>query len=172
VTKASRAGFTLHGVFGTRDKTIATASFGSVFYVTGTHTVDATGYFGLMYERQLVHGWNLSSRTYYDVNNNDGTYEYDYSASGGPARVLNKNFAHGKWWGEDVSVSRQAFGNQRWSGGAEFRENLQQDQGNYDLEPFVQYFSDSQDSDVASLYVQDEIRLRKHVILNVGLRYD
>lgn len=169
---ASWGGFTLRGAFGSRDKTIPTASFGSVFNVTGTHTVDARGYFELMYERQLAHGWNLSSRSSYDQFNNDGTYEYDYSASGGPSRVLNKNFAHGKWLGEGVTVSKQAFGNQRWSAGAEFREDFQQDQGNYDLEPFVPYFSDSRVSNVASLYAQDEIRLPKDLLLNVGVRYD
>jgi len=169
---ASWGGFTLQGVFGSRDKTIPTAAFGSVFNVTGTRTIDARGYIDLMYERQLVHGWNLSSRTYYDAYNNDGTYEYDYSASGGPSLVMNKNFAHGKWWGEDLTVSKQAFGNQKWSAGAEFRENFQQDQGNYDLEPYVQYFADSRTSNVASLYAQDEIRLRKGLILNVGIRYD
>ena len=169
---ASWGGFTLRGVFGSRDKTIPTAPFGSVFNVTGTHTVDARGYIELMYERQLAHGWNLSSRTSYDQFNNDGTYEYDYSASGGPSLVLNRNFSHGKWWGEDVTVSKQAFGNQRLSAGAEFRDNFQQDQGNYDVEPFVQYFSDSRSSTIASLYAQDEIRLHKNLILNVGLRYD
>jgi iron complex outermembrane receptor protein len=169
---ASWGGFTLHGVFGSREKTIPTASFGTIFNVTGTRTVDERGYIDLTYERQLAYGWNLSSRTYYDQFNNDGTYEYDYSASGGPSLVLNRNFAHGKWWGEDVTVSKQAFGNQRLSVGAEFRDNVQQDQGNYDVEPFVQYFSDSKTSTIASLYAQDEIRLRKGLILNVGLRYD
>jgi outer membrane receptor for ferrienterochelin and colicins len=172
LASASWGGFTLHGVFGSRDKAIPTASFGTIFDVTGTRTVDERGYIDLIYERQLGHGWNLNSRTYYDLANNDGTYEYDYSASGGPSRVLNKNFAHGKWWGENVTVSKQAFGNQRLSAGAEFEDNFQQDQGNYDVEPFVQYFSDSRTSNVASLYVQDEIRLRKNLILNVGLRYD
>ena len=37
---ASWGGFTLRGVFGSRDKTIPTAPFGSVFNVTGTRTVD------------------------------------------------------------------------------------------------------------------------------------
>ena len=92
---ASWGSFTLRGVFGSRDKTIPTAAFGSIFNVTGTRTIDARGYIDLMYERQLAHGWNLSSRTSYDQFNNDGTYEYDYSASGGPSRVINKNFAHG-----------------------------------------------------------------------------
>jgi outer membrane receptor for ferrienterochelin and colicins len=169
---ASWGGFSLHAVIGSRDKTIPTASFGTIFNVTGTRTVDERGYIDLMYERQMAHGWNLSSRTYLDLSNNDGTYEYDYSASGGPSRVLNKNFSHGKWWGEDLTVSKQAFGNQRLSAGAEFRDNFQQDQGNYDVKPFAQYFSDSRTSHIASLYVQDEIRLRKDLILNVGLRYD
>jgi len=169
---ASWGGFTLRGVFGSRDKTIPTASFGSAFNVAGTRTIDGRGFIDLMYERQLAHGWNLSSRTSYDQFNNDGTYEYDYSAAGGPSRVINKNFAHGKWVGEDLTVSKQMFGNQRFSIGAEFRLNFQQDQGNYDIEPFVQYFSDSGVSTVAAFYAQDEIRLRKGLILNIGLRYD
>src|SRR5579862_7254715 len=168
----SWGGFTLHGVFGSRDKGIPTASFGSVFNVTGTRTIDARGYLDLNYERELSHGWSLNSRTYYDHFNNDGTYVYDYSATGGPARVLNKNFAHGKWWGEDVTFSKQLFETQRLSVGAEFRDNFQQDQGNYDVQPFVRYFSDSRTSNVFSVYAQDEIHLRPNLILNLGLRYD
>jgi outer membrane receptor protein involved in Fe transport len=168
----SWGGFTLQGVFGSRDKGIPTASFGSVFNVTGTRTIDARGYLDLNYVRNLGHGWNLTSRTYYDLYNNDGTYIYDYSASGGPSRVLNRNFAHGKWAGEEAIFSKQLLERQRLSAGAEFRDNFQQDQGNYDVQPFVQYFSDSRTSTVFSLYAQDEIHLRKNLILNLGLRYD
>jgi len=86
--------------------------------------------------------------------------------------VLNKNFGHGKWWGEDVTFSKQIFETHRLSVGAEFRDNFQQDQGNYDLQPFVQYFRDSRTSNVSSIYAQDEIHLRQNLILNLGLRYD
>ena len=164
--------FTLQGVFASRDKGIPTASFGTVFNVTGTHSVDARGYFDVGYDRRLGHGWNLSSRTYYDQFNNDGTYVYDYSASGGPSRVFNKNYAHGKWWGEDATFSKQVLETQRLSVGAEFRDNFQQDQGNYDFQLFVQYFRDSRTSTVFSVYAQDEIHVRKNLILNLGLRYD
>ncbi len=58
------------------------------------------------------------------------------------------------------------------SAGAEFRDNIQQDQGNYDVQPFVPYFSDSRRSTVWSVYAQDEIHLRSNLILNVGIRYD
>ena len=169
---ASWGHFTLHGVFGSRDKGIPTAAFGTVFNVTGTRTVDARGYLDLQYDHELGGGWSFTSRTYYDQFNNDGTYVYDYSDSGGPSRVLNKNYAHGKWWGEEVTVSKQLFERQQLSIGSEYRDNFQQDQGNYDFQPFFQYFKDSRDSSLASVYAQDEIRLRKDLLLNLGLRYD
>jgi outer membrane receptor for ferrienterochelin and colicins len=164
--------FTLHGVFGSRDKRIPTAPFGSVFNVTGTHTVDARGYLDLQYDGKLGSGWSLTNRLYYDQYNNDGTYIYDYSASGGPSRVMNKNFAHGKWWGDEVALSKQVFTRQRLTFGSEFRDSFQQDQGNYDLQPFVQYFTSYRTSNIFSVYAQDEIHLRKNFVLNLGLRYD
>ena len=164
--------FAVHGLFGSREKGIPTASFGTVFNVTGTHTIDARGFLDLQYGRSLGRGWNLTNRMYYDQFNNDGTYIYDYSASGGPSRVLNKNFAHGKWWGDEVAVSKQIFEAQRFSAGFEYRDNFEQNQGNYDLQPFVPYFTSYQTSSVFSVYAQDEIHLRKNLVLNLGIRYD
>ena len=164
--------FTLHAVFGSRDKGIPTAPFGTVFNVTGTHTVDARAYLDLQYDRQLGRGWGLTNRIYYDQFNNDGTYVYDYSAFGGPSRVLNKNFAHGKWWGDELAFSKQLLESQRLSVGFEFRDNFEQNQGNYDLQPFVRYFNSYQSSNIVSVYAQDEIHLRKDLVLNLGIRHD
>jgi outer membrane receptor for ferrienterochelin and colicins len=169
---ASWGGFTLRGAFGLRDKGIPTAPFGTVFNVTQTRTVDERSYLDLQYSRKLGLGWSITNRVYLDQFNNDGTYIYDYSASGGPSRVMNKNFGHGKWWGDEVTFSKQILERQRLSVGSEFRDNFQQNQGNYDLKPFVQYFNDRRTSNIFSVYAQDEIHLRKNLVLNLGLRYD
>ena len=169
---ASWGGFTLHGAFGLRDKGIPTAPFGTVFNVTQTRTVDERSYLDLQYSRKLGLGWSITNRVYLDQFNNDGTYIYDYSALGGPSRVMNKNFGHGKWWGDEVTFSKQILERQRLSVGSEFRDNFQQNQGNYDLKPFVQYFNDRRTSNIFSVYAQDEIHLRKNLVLNLGLRYD
>jgi iron complex outermembrane receptor protein len=171
-TNASWGRFTLHGVFGSRDKGIPTAPFATAFNVAGTHTIDTRAFFDLQYDRKLGRGWSLTNRIYYDQFNNDGTYTYDYSAFGGPSRVLNKNFAHGKWWGDELAFSKQILESQRLSVGFEYRDNFEQNQGNYDLQPFVRYFSSYQTSSVFSVYAQDEIHLRKNLVLNLGIRYD
>lgn len=169
---ASWGRFTLHGVYGSRDKGIPTGSFGAVFNDTGSRTIDARGYLDLQYDRDLGRGWHLTSRTYYDQYNYDGTYVYDYSDSGGPSRVLNKDSARGKWWGEEVTLSKQVFNKHRLSIGSEYRDNFQQDQVNLDLLPFTPYLSDQRTSNIFSLYAQDEIRLRKNLVLSLGLRHD
>jgi outer membrane receptor for ferrienterochelin and colicins len=169
---ASRGGFTLHGVFGSRDKGIPIASFGTIFNVTQTHTIDERSYFDLQYDHRIGHGWSLKNRVYLDQYNNDGTYIYDYSSFGGPSRVSNENFAHGKWWGDEVTFSKQIFESQRFSIGSEFRDNFQQNQGNYDLQPYVKYFIDRTTSNIVSVFAQDEIHIRKDLVLNLGLRYD
>jgi outer membrane receptor for ferrienterochelin and colicins len=169
---ASWGRFTLQAVFGSRDKDIPSAPFGSAFNVAGTRTIDARGYLDLQYDRKLGFGWSLTNRIYYDQFNNDGTYVYDYSASGGPSRVLNKNFAHGKWWGDELALSKQILESQRLSVGFEYRDNFEQNQGNFDLQPLVPYFNSSQTSSIFSVYAQDEIHLRKPLVLNLGLRYD
>jgi iron complex outermembrane receptor protein len=56
--------------------------------------------------------------------------------------------------------------------GFEGRDNFQQDQGNYDLQPYVLYFASYRTSSIFSVYAQDEIHLRKNLVLNLGLRYD
>src|SRR6185369_4750483 len=51
-------------------------------------------------------------------------------------------------------------------------QHFRQDQATYNLQPFSEYVNDRRSSNDGGLYIQDEIRLSRSLILNAGLRYD
>ena len=164
--------FTIQGVYGSRNKQIPTASFGIVFNDSRTQTTDAEGWLTAQYDRRLGSGWGFMTRLYYDQYDYYGTYVYDYSSSGGPSRVLNKDLGYGKWWGANVLLSHRLAGRGIVSFGAEYEDDFEQYQKNYDLQPYVLYNLDDHTSWFGSAYGQGEFRIRNDLALNLGLRYD
>ena len=164
--------FKLQGLYGTRSKTIPTASFGTVFNDPRSRTIEKQGFIDLQFDRKLGSAWHLASRLYYDRYGYDGDYVFDLGAETEPQLVLNKDFARGNWWGTEVNVSRKLAGRHRVAFGADYRDNLRQDQFNYDEKPFVPYLEDRRDSTIWAVYAQDEISLHPKLMLNLGLRHD
>jgi len=170
--KASYRDFTAQAIYGSREKGIPTASFGTVFDDNRTRTVDARSYLDLQYGREVGGVWALLGRLYYDQYNYDGTYMYDYSQEGGPSRVLNRDYGYGKWWGGEFNLGRTLWDKHHFVIGSEYRDNFQQDQGNFDVNPYFQYFEDRHDSQIGAVFVQGDVALRSDLALNLGLRYD
>lgn len=108
--RATWGDLTLQAVYGAREKRIPTASFGTVFNDPRTRTVQKQGFLDLQYERPLAGGWDLASRLSYDRYGYDGDYVFDQEEAGAPARVLNRDFARGNWWGAEAKVSRRFAG--------------------------------------------------------------
>ena len=165
-------GLALQGAYGRREKTIPTASFGTIFNDPGTRTIDARGYLDLKYDHTFGSDWGYRARLYYDQYSYDGSYVYDASQSGGPSRVVNKDLGTGQWWGAEFDVSKKLWHNQTLIVGSEYRDNFQQDQENHDLQPFFQYLNDRRISGIWAAFAQDSIRIRTNLVLNLGLRYD
>jgi outer membrane receptor for ferrienterochelin and colicins len=165
-------GLTLQGLYGSREKAIPTASFGTVFNDARSRTIEKQGFIDLQYDRKLGAAWELGSRVYYDRYGYDGDYVFDLGTKEEPQLVVNKDFARGNWWGAEVKASRKLAGRHRVALGADFRDNVRQDQFNYDEEPFVEYLDDRRDSTIWALYAQDEISVHPKLMLNLGLRHD
>ena len=165
-------GFALQGIYGWRKKGIPTASFGTIFNDPGERTIDARGYLDLKYDHQFGSDWGYRARLYYDQYSYDGSYPYDVSQSGGPSRVVNRDLGAGQWWGAEFDVSKKLWDKQTLIVGTEYRDNFQQDQENYDLQPFFQYLNDRRTSNIWAVYAQDSIPLRSNLVLDLGLRYD
>jgi outer membrane receptor for ferrienterochelin and colicins len=171
-SKLSYRDFTLEGVYGSREKNVPTASFGTIFNDPAERTVDARGYLDLKYNHRFGSDWGYFGRLSYDHTTYNGFYPGGYSQSGGPARVLNLDIAKGQSWGAEFALSKKLFENQTLVLGSDYRDNFQQDQSNHDVQPFKQNMNDHRTSSIWGIFAQDEIRLRSNLVLDLGLRHD
>lgn len=163
--------FTLEAVASTREKGIPTASFGTDFNDNRTRTVDSRGYLDLQYNRTFDHNVELTSRIYFDRYAYHGTYVYA-SPTDPTSDVLNEDFGRGDWFGIKNRITKSIWRKHKVTAGMDFRDNLRQDQSNYNLNPFSLYLNDQRDSKEWAVYAQDEFSITKALILNAGLRHD
>jgi outer membrane receptor for ferrienterochelin and colicins len=163
--------FDIHVVDASRTKHIPTASFGTVFNDPRTQTTDAHAYIDAQYGH-VFGNWETLGRLSYDWYGYNGTYIYDYAKRGVPPYTVNKDLANGDWVDLQWDASHRFFKRHSVTLGTEFRQDLRQDQSNYDVQPYVSYLNDHRSARVWALYAQDEFRLNKKLAFVAGLRSD
>jgi len=160
--------FTLQGAYVSRTKGIPTGAFDTDFNDPQNRTVDTRSYGDLKYEHSMGARTDLTARLFYDYYQYYGHY---------PSYTLwstqYREYAYGSWWGSELRLVSRFQDNQRLITGAEFQDNLRQDQRTA-TDPFdpTAEFSDSRRSRIWAVYLQDEITFTKALILNAGVRYD
>ncbi|RLJ68138.1 TonB-dependent receptor plug domain-containing protein [Sulfurisoma sediminicola] len=101
----------------------------------------------------------------------DSTLPYDYSASGGPSRMINRDKQRGEWWGSEARLTSTAWAGQKWVVGLAYTGNTRQYQRNADDDGTV-YLDTDATSHRTGIYAQDEITLGAATTLMLGLRHD
>jgi outer membrane receptor protein involved in Fe transport len=156
----------LRGLYGGRRKQVPTASFGARFNDPREQTFDSRGYVEVQYAREVGLFTDVLSRGYYDYYHYDGDYPLD--VDGGT--VLEHDNSDGRAVGAEVTVSRRIGNRNRLMVGSEYRFNFRQDVATYELGEAM--LDARHQSGLASLSVQDEVRVRKGVLASAALRYD
>jgi outer membrane receptor protein involved in Fe transport len=126
-------GFTLQGLFSTREKIVPTAYFGAVFNDPRNLNDDSHQYFDLGYQHS-VGKWRLDAKTGYDQARLQGPVPEAPVAPGDPI-VLNTFSFRGNWWTGEVRVSRDLFERNHLTVGTEIRDNLRQDRATNKVRP-------------------------------------
>jgi outer membrane receptor for ferrienterochelin and colicins len=161
---------TFTGAYGRRRKDVPTASYGTLFneQIEREQTIDRHSLFDVEYARP-VGASRVTLRGAYDRFTSNGYYPFSGEPFGKRVAV-GVNDVVGSWWTIGGRVTRP-LPRQVLILGAEFIDNTQQNytSGYEGMEPNV---ATNESSSRRAVYVQDEIKLGSHFILNAGLRYD
>ena len=165
-------GLTLTTAYGTRRRGVPTASFGTVFneqrapeQTTDQHTLLDLEYAHAFGATRLV------TRASYDRFAGDGTYPFPGADPNG-ASLVGRNQVLGTRWSAGTRLTRTLPGRQLITAGAEFIDNLHEDQRAQFSDSSVPGFVENRASTQHAFYAQDEIRAASWLILNAGVRYD
>jgi outer membrane receptor protein involved in Fe transport len=165
--------FTFTGAYGRRRRDVPTASFGTVFneQQSPEQTTDRHTLADVEYGRSLGAS-RVTVRASFDQFSYDGTYPVDSGENDGSILVASNNVI-GSRWSVGTRLNRALRGRQVLTVGAEFIDNIHQDQGFRFLDPEVPPLFDIDRSSIQhAAYLQDEIKLTAWLIANGGLRYD
>jgi len=167
-------GFTFQAAYISREKTIPTGSYGTVFNDPRNRTVDDRYYADLKYDGSFDEKTNFSSRVFYDWYGYRGDYVFSDNAINpvSPFQFVNKDDTRNAWWGVEAKLTRKMLETHRLTVGVEYRDYFRQDQRNFDETPFAIRLDDKRTTTVWAIYLQDEFEIAKGLILNAGVRHD
>jgi len=163
--------FVLEAVVGTREKGIPTASFGQEFNDNRSQTIDSSEHLTLRYSRPIFQNAEFIANLYFDRAIYHGVYVY-LPAAGQVLDVLNEDASRGDVLGASARITKTLWQKHKATVGMEIRDNLRQDQTNYNLNPFLAVLDDRRSSQEWAAFVQDQFSISKDLLLNAGLRHD
>ena len=164
--KLSYKDFTFQAAYNDREKRIPTASYGTEFNDPRSRTEDATIQLKLNHAHNFSNLVSLSSELFYGEYDYDGDFVYDYGLAD---LVVNQDYSKAKWWGGELQLTVNSFDKHTLVLGGEFTDAFQLDQGNGDLDV---YLDEDHDAFDWGIYLQDEYQLSNNVVISAGLRHD
>jgi iron complex outermembrane receptor protein len=170
--RLSFGAFTLTTAYGNRRKDVPTASFGSIFneQIDRERTADRHGLTDLEYNRPIGNA-RLAIRGSYDRFSYDGYYPIP-GAVFGVDKAVGHSDALATRWTIGARITKPLPFRQILVAGAEFINNVDQNQSSQILDPAIPLFATDLSSLQQAAYLQDEVKVGRHVILTGGVRYD
>lgn len=157
----------VRGAFASRRKQIPTASFGTVFGDDRLSMTDARGYLSADYDGPLGRGWLATARLAYDYYGYAGVYPFDY---GYPEPALWLDGAESQTVSTELTLRKRLARAHLVTVGVELRRHFRNQMTAEDDSGLLLDLRNP--GTVAATYVQDEMRVRRWLIVNAGARLD
>jgi iron complex outermembrane receptor protein len=163
-------GISLEGGWVDRVKDVPTGAFDTVFGDPRNRNVDGS-YFGrLRLEHEFENGLQLdasvSSSSYYF----DGNYIYEGTNTPPTYRFVDQ--IRGHWLTEEIQLRRTWWDRLSTTVGIEARQNLRQDQINFNETPYEPILDSRRTSQTWGPYFDASLNLLTNLTLSAGVRYD
>jgi outer membrane receptor for ferrienterochelin and colicins len=150
-----------------RRKQIPTASFGSVFGDDREFMVDKRTYVSAVYDGPVGHGWLGTARLAYDNYRYEGGFPFDYGDDG---IVMWDDGATARALTAEFTARRRVARTHMFTAGAEVRRHFRLQQTAGDV--YGEQLNVDAPGTNTGIYVQDEVRLFRWLLANVGVRVD
>jgi len=163
---------TVTGASGSRRKDVPTASFGALFnaHDPAENTTDVHSFIDALYDRPFG-ATRLSLRASWDRVTYAGTYPYASEDENLPVLILDDG-SLGTRLTIDAKATRVLPGRQTLTVGAEFFDNFQQNLWLHYRDSDIPDEDINRSSRQGAVFAQDEIALRRWLLLTAGVRYD
>ena len=165
-------GFTVRTGFNVRKKGMPTGAYGTIFGDNRAWVRDERIFLDSMWEGRVARGWESRIRAAYDHSSYIGHYPYDWDNDQETPVVVYRDAGIGDWLTGEGQFSRHVGSKHRLTLGVEHRQNVRQHQDGRLLELDEEQWANRRQSSTTGLFVQDEIRVHKTLLLNLGLRQD
>lgn len=163
-------GLSLEGGWVDRVKDVPTGSFDTVFGDPRNRTVDGN-YFGrVRLEKEFENGVHLDASASLSTYYFDGSYIY--AGTNVPPTYRFVDEIRGNWLTEDVQVSRVWWDRLTTTLGVEARQNLRQDQINYNQTPYEPILNSRRTSETWGPYFDASFNVMTNLTVSAGVRYD
>lgn len=166
-------GLKLEGGWVERAKKIPTGSFNTVFGDPRNSTVDGNYYIRTTLDHTFENEVTLNIQVSYDTVTYKGRYIYSDPTSPVPLATT-ESIEHilGRWWTEDIHAHRTWFDQLTVTAGFQIVENIDQNQWNYQTQPYLQTLNASHHSTIWSPYFDTSWSITTNLILSAGFRND
>ena len=167
LASATDGPFSLTVMHARRLKGVPTASFFQPFNDPRSSTTDRQTYVNAAFHARAANALQFNARLFWGAYDSIGDYVNDDAT-----RSLNHDGSRSRWWGAELSLMSMRFAGHTLLAGLDYQRDYRLQQFSFNIAPYVGFLDEHRAGSRAGLYLQDEMALSAHTVLNLGLRYD
>lgn len=160
----SDKGWRIGGGYAGRYKNVPTAYYGVTFGESGNYVRDQHANLDITHASEISSKWGQFARIHLGWDTFDAEYPYP--------GVRSRDELLASWWSGEYRLSYSGIEHHQMQFGVELRRNSRMNQKFLDVSPPADYLNDQRTSAATAAYFQDEWRLSRNWIANIGYRID